>query len=277
MPLPMSLFRPRGGFFLVAGPCVLEDEDTNLAVAEEVERVGERFGVPVIFKASFDKANRSSVVSPRGPGLEAGLRLLDQVKSSTGLPVLTDIHLPDQADEVASVADVLQIPAFLCRQTDLVLAAAQTGRPLNLKKGQWMAPEDMANQVEKARSGGAVGVAVTERGTSFGYHNLVVDMRAFALIKASCDCPAVFDASHSVQLPAAGGSRSGGQPEHIHALAAAAVAAGADALFIEVHPEPERAASDAASMLRLDRLTDLVARVLAVKAAVESSREAAGV
>ncbi len=277
MVVPVSLFRPRSGFFLIAGPCVLEDEDTNLAVAHEVGRLGERFGIPVIFKASFDKANRSSIASPRGPGLEAGLRLLDQVKSTAGIPVLTDIHLPAQANEVASVADVLQIPAFLCRQTDLVLAAAETGRPLNLKKGQWMAPGDMANQVEKARGAGAVGVAVTERGTSFGYHNLVVDMRAFALIKESCECPAVFDASHSVQLPAAAGSRSGGQPQHISALAAAAVAAGADALFVEVHPEPARAASDAASMLRLDRLHDLLARVLAVKAAVDSNREAAGV
>ncbi len=277
MPVPVSLFQPRGGFFLIAGPCVLEDEATNLAVADEVARVGERFGIPVIFKASFDKANRSSIASPRGPGLEAGLRLLEQVRSRTGIAVITDVHLPGQANEAAAVADVLQIPAFLCRQTDLVLAAAQTGRPLNLKKGQWMAPEDMANQVEKARRGGAVGVAVTERGTAFGYHNLVVDMRAFAIIRETCRCPAVFDASHSVQLPAAAGNRSGGQPQHITALAAAAVAAGADALFVEVHPEPARAASDAASMLRLDMLQDLLARVLAVKAALDTNREAAGV
>ncbi len=277
MAVPVSLFQPGGGFFLVAGPCVLEDEGTNLAVAEEVARIGERFRVPVIFKASFDKANRSNIASPRGPGLEEGLRLLERVKSAVGIPVTTDIHVPDQAAAAAGVADVLQIPAFLCRQTDLILAAAATGRPLNLKKGQWMAPEDMANQVEKARQGGAVGIAVTERGTAFGYHNLVVDMRSFAIIRESCGCPAIFDVTHSVQLPGSAGRASGGQPRHIAALAAAGVAAGADALFLEVHPEPERARSDAASMLRLDRLSELTSRVLAVREAVSSSHEAAGV
>jgi 2-dehydro-3-deoxyphosphooctonate aldolase (KDO 8-P synthase) len=269
----VPLFRPGGGFFLIAGPCVLEDEATNLAVAEEVARVGQRFSVPAIFKASFDKANRSSLDSPRGPGLDRGLRLLEQVKAQTGLPVTTDIHLPDQAAPAAEVADVLQIPAFLCRQTDLVLAAARSGRPLNLKKGQWMAPEDMAHQVEKARSGGATGVAVTERGTAFGYHNLVVDMRSFARIKEACACPTVFDASHSVQLPGGAGRKSGGEPRHIFSLGAAATAAGADALFVEVHPEPARALSDAASMLRLDRLEALVATVMAVREAVSATRE----
>jgi 2-dehydro-3-deoxyphosphooctonate aldolase (KDO 8-P synthase) len=263
-----ALFQPRGGFFLIAGPCVLEDETTNLTVAEEVARVGQRFGVPAIFKASFDKANRSNVHSPRGPGLERGLRQLEQVKSNVGLPVTTDVHLPEQAAAVAEVVDVLQIPAFLCRQTDLVIAAAATRHPLNLKKGQWMAPQDMANQVEKARHAGAEAIAVTERGTAFGYHNLVVDMRSFTLMKEACRCPAVFDASHSVQLPAGGGSRSGGEPRHIKALAAAAVAAGADALFVEVHPEPAAASSDAASMLKLAELEDLVARVLAVRDAL---------
>jgi 2-dehydro-3-deoxyphosphooctonate aldolase (KDO 8-P synthase) len=263
-----ALFQPRGGFFLIAGPCVLEDESTNLAVAEEVARVGERFGVPAIFKASFDKANRSNVYSPRGPGLDDGLRQLAKVKSSVGLPVTTDVHLPEHAAPVAEVVDVLQIPAFLCRQTDLVLAAAAAGRPLNLKKGQWMAPQDMANQVEKARHAGAQAVAVTERGTAFGYHNLVVDMRSFALMKEACGCPAVFDASHSVQLPAGAGTKSGGEPRHIKALAAAAAAAGADAIFVEVHPDPASALSDAASMLRLDELEGLVARVLAVREAL---------
>jgi 2-dehydro-3-deoxyphosphooctonate aldolase (KDO 8-P synthase) len=273
----LSLFRPGGGFFLIAGPCVLEEESTNLAVAEEVARVGERFSLPVIFKASFDKANRSSIGSPRGPGLERGLRLLEQVKAEVGLPVTTDIHLPEQAGPAAEVADVLQIPAFLCRQTDLVVAAAESGRPLNLKKGQWMAPQDMANQVEKARSGGATGVAVTERGTVFGYHNLVVDMRSFALIKEACACPVVFDASHSVQLPGGAGMKSGGEPRHILSLAAAATAAGADALFVEVHPEPARALSDAASMLKLDRLHALVATVVAVREAVRPTGETADV
>lgn len=263
-----ALFQPRGGFFLIAGPCVLEDESTNLTVAEEVARVGERFAVPAIFKASFDKANRSDILSPRGPGLDEGLRQLAKVKSSVGLPVTTDLHLPEQAIPVAEVVDMLQIPAFLSRQTDLVVAAAAVGRPLNLKKGQWMAPQDMANQVEKARSAGAQAVAVTERGTAFGYHNLVVDMRSFALMKEACGCPAVFDASHSVQLPAGAGSKSGGEPRHIKALAAAAVAAGADAVFVEVHPEPAAALSDAASMLNLAELEDLVARVLAVREAL---------
>jgi 2-dehydro-3-deoxyphosphooctonate aldolase (KDO 8-P synthase) len=265
-----SLFRPQGGFFLIAGPCVLEDQSTNLAVAREVARIGERFAVPVIFKASFDKANRSSIDSPRGPGLDKGLRLLEQVKSETSLPLTTDIHEPGQADAVGAVVDVLQIPAFLCRQTDLVAAAAATGRPVNLKKGQWMAPQDMANQVDKARQSGAASVAVTERGTALGYHNLVVDMRSFSLIKESCGCPVIFDASHSVQLPGGAGVRSGGDPRHIPALAAAAMAAGADALFVEVHPQPGRALSDAASMLPLAELEGLVGRVLAVRDAVVS-------
>jgi len=263
-----ALFQPGGGFFLIAGPCVLEDDATNLTVAEEVARVGERFGVRAIFKASFDKANRSNVHSPRGPGLEQGLRQLETVKSRVGLPVTTDVHLPEQALPVAEVVDLLQIPAFLCRQTDLVVAAAAAGRPLNLKKGQWMAPQDMANQVEKARHAGAEAIAVTERGTAFGYHNLVVDMRSFALMKEACGCPTVFDASHSVQLPGGAGSKSGGEPRHIKALAGAAMAAGADALFVEVHPEPAIASSDAASMLKLTELRDLVARVLAVREAL---------
>jgi 2-dehydro-3-deoxyphosphooctonate aldolase (KDO 8-P synthase) len=261
------LFKPGGGFFLIAGPCVLEDERTNLLVAEEVARVGELFAAPVIFKASFDKANRSSLASARGPGLEAGLRLLERLKSEVGVMVTTDIHLPEQATPAAQVVDVLQIPAFLCRQTDLVVAAGRTGRPTNLKKGQWMAPQDMANQVQKARDGGAAGVAVTERGSAFGYHNLVVDMRSFSIIRETCGCPTIFDASHSVQLPGAAGDRSGGEPRFIKALAGAAIAAGADALFVEVHPDPSRALSDAASMLPLADLEGLVRRVLAVREA----------
>jgi 2-dehydro-3-deoxyphosphooctonate aldolase (KDO 8-P synthase) len=271
---PVPLFQPGGGFFLIAGPCVLEDESTNLTVAEEVARLGERFSIPVLFKASFDKANRSSLASPRGPGLEAGLRLLEQVKSEAGVSTTTDVHLPEQAQPAAEVVDVIQIPAFLCRQTDLAVAAGSTGRPVNLKKGQWMAPQDMANQVQKARDSGAAGVAVTERGTALGYHNLVVDMRSFSLIKDACGCPAVFDASHSVQLPGAAGNMSGGEPRHIQTLAGAAVAAGADALFVEVHPEPSRALSDAASMLRLDQLERLLGRVLAVREALEAAQEA---
>jgi 2-dehydro-3-deoxyphosphooctonate aldolase (KDO 8-P synthase) len=264
------LFRPNGPFFLIAGPCVLEGSELNLQVAREVARVGQSLGVQAIYKASFDKANRTSLRSHRGPGLTEGLALLREVREEVGLPLTTDIHVPGQADPAATVVDLLQIPAFLCRQTDLILAAAETGRAINLKKGQWMAAEDMAHQVEKAREGGAAAVAVTERGTAFGYHNLVVDMRSFAEIKGSCDCATIFDASHSVQRPGAGDARSDGEPEHIPALAGAATAAGADALFVEVHPEPRRAPSDAASMLRLDRLEPLVRRVLAVRETVRT-------
>ncbi len=274
---PAQLLQPGTPFFLIAGPCLLEDGGLNRRIAEEVARVAERHAIPAIFKASFDKANRSSLSSPRGPGLEEGLKRLEQVKLEIGLPVTTDIHVPEQARSVAEVVDIIQIPAFLCRQTDLVLAAADTGQPINLKKGQWMAPEEMALQVEKARQGGASAVAVTERGTAFGYRNLVVDMRTFALIKESCACPAIFDAGHSVQLPGAAGMVSGGEPRHIPALAAAAVAAGADALFVEVHPEPASAPSDGASMLPLDRLSDLVATALAVREAVAGQRETADV
>ncbi len=268
-----SLFQPGGPFFLIAGPCVLEDEATNLAAAEEIARVGADLAVPVVFKASFDKANRSSGTSPRGPGLQEGLRLLDQVKSQFDIPVTTDIHLPQQAEAASSIVDILQIPAFLCRQTDLILAAAATGRPVNLKKGQWMAPQEMSLQVDKARDGGAGAVAVTERGTCFGYHNLVVDMRSFAVIKKTCGCRAIFDATHAVQLPGGAGRQSGGEPQYITALAVAAVAAGADALFLEVHPDPTSALSDRSSMLRLDRLSDTVARALAVREALKIRRE----
>lgn len=273
IPEAERLFRPDGDFFLIAGPCVLEDEATVRAVAETIARLRADLGIATIFKASFDKANRSSLSSPRGPGLRDGLKRLAEVRARFDLPVLTDIHLPKQAAPAAEVVDVLQIPAFLCRQTDLVLAAAATGRPLNLKKGQWMAPQDMAQQVEKARAGGAGPLMVTERGTAFGYHNLVVDMRSFNVIKETCRCAAVFDASHSVQLPSGAGTTSGGEPRHIAALASAAMGAGADALFIEVHPEPARALSDATSMLRLDRLESVLRRALAVRAAVRAGGE----
>lgn len=259
------LFRPNPPFFLIAGPCVLEDDGLNLEVAEALARWSAALSLPVLFKASYDKANRTHVDAPRGPGLEEGLRRLERVKQASGLPCLTDVHETAQAGAAAEVVDVLQIPAFLCRQTDLVLAAAATGRPLNIKKGQWMAPQDMGAVVEKARRGGATGVAVTERGTAFGYHNLVVDMRSFSILREICGCPAIFDATHSVQLPAAAGTRSGGEPRFVAPLARAAVAAGADALFLEVHPDPERAPSDAASMFRLDRLGGLLEEVVALR------------
>ena len=262
-----ALFRPNPPFFLIAGPCVLEDDRLNLEVAEALARLSTSLSLPVVFKASYDKANRTSIDSARGPGLEEGLRRLERVRRTTGLPCLTDVHETAETRAAAEVVDVLQIPAFLCRQTDLVQSAAATGRPLNVKKGQWMAPEEMGAVVEKARRGGAVGIAVTERGTAFGYHNLVVDMRSFVILREACGCPAVFDATHSVQRPGGAGDKSGGDPRFVAPLAKAAVAAGADALFLEVHPDPERAPSDAASMLRLDRLPRLLEEVLAIREA----------
>ena len=262
-----TLFEPAGGFFLIAGPCVLEDDALNVRVGQELRAVQEEMGIPIIFKASFDKANRSSLSSQRGPGLEEGLRKLARVREETGLPLLTDVHESDQCATVGGVVDVLQIPAFLCRQTDLLLAAGATGRAVNVKKGQWMAPHEMANAVQKLRSAGARGVAVTERGTAFGYGNLVVDMRSFAEMREACQAPTVFDGTHSVQRPGAG-AVTGGDPRHIPALVRAATAAGADALFLEVHPEPSGAPSDATNMLRLDRLRPLLRDVLAVRAAL---------
>ncbi|MEZ4423985.1 MAG: 3-deoxy-8-phosphooctulonate synthase [Gemmatimonadota bacterium] len=254
-------------FFLIAGPCVLEDDALNLGVAEALVRIGDDLGLPIVFKASFDKANRSRLGAARGPGLDAGLQALARVREATGLPVLTDIHEADQAVPAAEVVQVLQIPAFLCRQTDLLLAAGATGRPVNVKKGQWMEPEEMAGAVDKVRDAGAADVAVTERGTFFGYGDLVVDMRAFARVRGAAGVPCIFDGTHSVQRPGRGGGRSGGDPEHIPALVQAAVAAGADGLFLETHPEPARAPSDATTMLPLDRLRPLLERVLEIRAA----------
>jgi len=257
-------------FTLLAGPCVLEDSGLNLRVAEHLARLAQRTGLPVIFKASFDKANRSRVDSARGPGLDRGLRHLEEVKRESGLPVLTDLHEASQAGPVAEVADVLQIPAFLCRQTDLVLAAGGTGRTVNIKKGQWMAPEEMAAVVEKARSAGATEVAVTERGTFLGYGDLVVDMRSFRRIRDSCGVPVVFDGTHSVQRPGLEAGSSGGNPEHIPDLVRAAVAAGCDHLFLETHPDPRSAPSDGANMLPLKGLDALVDEVLALRSALRS-------
>jgi len=254
-------------FTLVAGPCVLEDDDLNLEVARAVARAGVERGLPVVYKASFDKANRSRIASPRGPGLEEGLRRLARVREETGLPILTDIHAPEQAAGVAEVADVLQIPAFLCRQTDLLVAAGRTGRPVNVKKGQWMEPEEMAGAVEKAREGGAVEVAVTERGTFFGYGDLVVDMRSIPRMRAAGGTPVLFDGTHAVQRPGRGGGRSGGDPEFTPLLVRAATAAGCDGLYLEVHPEPGAAPSDGATMLPLERLPALLDEVLALRSA----------
>jgi 2-dehydro-3-deoxyphosphooctonate aldolase (KDO 8-P synthase) len=250
----------------VAGPCVIESADHALGLAEALGAIAARCGVPLVFKASYDKANRTSRRSFRGPGLDAGLAVLADVRARTGLPVLTDIHEPAQAAPAAEVADVLQIPAFLSRQTDLLVAAARTGRVVNLKKGQFLAPSDMRHAIEKVTAEGNHAVLVTERGVSFGYHNLVVDMRAFPMLRA-LGHPVVFDATHSLQLPGAGDGVTTGQAEYIEPLAAAAVAAGVDAVFMEVHEEPARAKSDAANALPLDRVEALIRRLTRIHAA----------
>lgn len=259
------LFGPGGGPFLIAGPCVLENDSLNLAVAESLSRLADSLRLTVIFKASFDKANRSRLGAARGPGLEDGLRALERVKSACGLPVLTDVHEAGQVAAAASIADALQVPAFLCRQTDLLVAAGCSGRPVNVKKGQWVTPEGMAGAVEKVRSGGAPAVAVTERGTFFGYGDLVVDMRSFSRLRAACRAPVVFDATHSVQQPGRGpDGTSGGLREHIPSLLFAAAAAGADGFFLETHPDPDHAPSDGPNMIPLNQVHDLVARALDV-------------
>lgn len=259
----MSSLFPRDRFFLIAGPCVLQDDALNLGVAEALLKIEERVPGGVIFKASFDKANRSNAGAARGPGLDDGVAALGRVRAATGLPVLTDVHLPEQCAVVARQVDVLQIPAFLCRQTDLLHAAGATGRPVNVKKGQWMHPEGMRGALDKVREAGGDEVAVTERGTFFGYGDLVVDMRAFPRLKSACDAPVIFDATHSVQRPGQGvGGSSGGAREFIPTLAMAAVAAGADGVFIETHPAPDTAPSDGPNMLPLAELPDLVDRMV---------------
>lgn len=271
---PDDLFRPGGPFFVVAGPCVLEDDDLNLAVGRHLAEVADRLGVPAVFKASYDKANRTSLDSPRGPGLGEGVDRLRRVRDATGLPVLTDVHGPRQAEEAAGTVDVLQVPAFLCRQTDLLVAVGGAGLPVNVKKGQWMAPEQIRHSVEKVRAGGESRISVTERGTAFGYGRWVVDMRSFELMREACGCPALFDATHSVQLPGGGGSESGGEPRFIPHLARGAVAAGAGGLYLEIHPDPSSAPSDGANMLRMDGLEPLLASLLRILEAREADREA---
>lgn len=249
--------------FLIAGPCVIESADLLARVAECLAELQQRLSIPVCFKASFDKANRARLAGARGPGLDQGLRALAEVRQQSGLPVLTDIHDAGQAAPVAEVVDALQIPAFLCRQTDLLLAAGRTGLPVNIKKGQWVDPEAMGGAVEKVRSGGSSDLAVTERGTFFGYGDLVVDMRNFARLRSAAGVPVIFDATHSVQQPGrGGGGTSGGDRSAIPALLGAAAAAGADGFFIETHPDPASAWSDAATQWPLAELPDLMARTL---------------
>ena len=248
-------------FFLIAGTCVIEGEASALAVASELKDIAGTLQIPFIYKSSFDKANRSSHDSPRGPGLEEGLRILERVKSELDLPVLTDVHEDTPLDEVAAVVDVLQTPAFLCRQTNFIQAVARTGRPVNIKKGQFLAPWDMANVVDKARATGNTQIMVCERGVSFGYNTLVSDMRGLAVMRAT-GCPVVFDATHSVQQPGGLGSKSGGQREHVPVLARAAVAAGISGLFMETHPDPENALSDGPNSWPLDKIKTLLATLV---------------
>jgi 2-dehydro-3-deoxyphosphooctonate aldolase (KDO 8-P synthase) len=253
------------GPFLIAGPCVLEDDRLNITVGEHLAALAARRGITVTYKASFDKANRARMGAARGPGIEHGLEALARVRAATGLLVLTDVHDASQPALAAGIADVLQIPAFLCRQTDLLVAAGRTGKPVNVKKGQWMTPEAMGGALEKVRGGGSTDLAVTERGTFFGYGDLVVDMRSFARLAAACAAPVVFDATHSVQQPGRGeDGSSGGQREWIPPLLFAAAAAGADGFFIETHPDPDHAPSDGPNMVPLGQLDDLVARTLDV-------------
>jgi len=268
-----SHFR-RDALFLIAGPCVLEDDALNLRVGEHLAKLAERVPGGIVYKASFDKANRSNAGAHRGPGIHEGLAALDRVRAATGLPILTDVHLPDQCAAAGDVADVLQIPAFLCRQTDLLLAAGATGRAVNVKKGQWMHPEGMRGAVEKVKRGcrdakldharaSSHEIAVTERGTFFGYGDLVVDMRGFRRMRDACDVPVIFDATHSVQRPGQGADgTSGGAREFIPPLTFAAIAAGADGLFMETHPDPDNAPSDGPNMIPLDALDNLVARAV---------------
>ncbi len=243
--------------FLIAGTCVIEGEQATLDVASRMKEITAALGIPYIYKSSFDKANRSSHDSPRGPGMEQGLRILERVKTELDLAVLTDVHEDTPLDEVASVVDVLQTPAFLCRQTNFIQAVARTGKPVNIKKGQFLAPGDMNNVVQKARATGNEQIMVCERGVSFGYNTLVSDMRGLAIMRAT-HCPVVFDATHSVQQPGGLGNKSGGQREHVPVLARAAVAAGISGLFMETHPDPANALSDGPNSWPLERMQELL-------------------
>jgi 2-dehydro-3-deoxyphosphooctonate aldolase (KDO 8-P synthase) len=250
----------RSGPFILAGPCAIESREIALETAEFLAGVADRLGLPLVYKSSFDKANRTSVTSFRGPGMDEGLKILAEVKATTGLPVVTDIHHPEQAASVAEVADVIQIPAFLCRQTDLLVAAAATGRVVNIKKGQFLAPWDMKNVVDKVRASGNDRIWLTERGSTYGYNNLVVDMRSIPQMRAF-GVPVVMDATHSVQLPGGLGGASGGQREYVPVLASAAVAAGADGVFMEVHPDPDKALCDGPNSLPLSQVESLLVRL----------------
>lgn len=262
---------PGQPLLLFAGPCVLESEDLARQIAGTVQEIAGRLGINYIFKASFDKANRTSLDSFRGPGLEKGLEILARVREDLGVGIVSDIHEPLQAAQAAGVLDVLQIPAFLCRQTELLVAAAKTGKTVNLKKGQFVSPWDMEHAVNKLRNAGCSSILLTERGASFGYNNLVVDMRSLPVMR-SFGTPVVYDATHSVQLPGGAGGSSGGQREFIPTLSRAAMAAGIDGLFMEVHPDPDHALCDGPNSWPLDKLEDLLVQLLAVRAAVSEEK-----
>jgi len=257
---------PSERLFVIAGPCVVEDDALNIGIAKELQRLSSRVPGGIIYKASFDKANRSNRDAARGPGVSEGLAALERVKDATGMSVITDVHLPEQCADASRVADALQIPAFLCRQTDLLHAAGATGRAVNIKKGQWLHPEGMRGAVDKVRGAGNKSeIAVTERGTFFGYGDLVVDMRGFSRMTTATGCPTIFDATHSVQRPGQGeGGASGGAREFIPPLALAAIAAGANGIFLETHPDPDNAPSDGPNMLPLSELESLIDRLVAV-------------
>ncbi len=255
--------------FLIAGPCVIESEALVMTTAERLKAITSRLAMPLVFKASFDKANRSSMGSFRGLGVERGLRILERVRQDLEVPVLTDVHEDSPLDEIAAVVDVLQTPALLCRQTDFIVAVARQGKPVNLKKGQFLAPSEMQSVVDKARSTGNEALLVCERGVSFGYHNLVVDMRALAILRAT-RCPVVFDATHAVQLPGAQGDASGGECKHVPVLARAAVAAGVAGLFLETHPNPEAALCDGPNAWPLNRVPALLEQLQAIDALVKA-------
>ncbi len=253
--------------FFISGPCVIENRDITFEIASRLKQITSQLKIPFVFKASFDKANRSSISSFRGPGFEKGLEILQQIKSSLNLKIISDIHSPEQAQEAADVLDVIQIPAFLCRQTDLICAAAKTGKPLNIKKGQFLSPFECSNIIEKAKSCGCTDISITERGTSFGYNNLIVDFRSIQIIK-EMGVSVIFDATHSVQFPGGAGISSSGESRFAPYLAKAAVAAGADGLFIETHPDPAKALCDGPNSIPLDNIESLLATLIRIKEAL---------
>jgi len=264
-------------FLVIAGPCVIESESLVLNVANKLAEISNKLNCNFVFKASFDKANRTALSSFRGLGLETGLKILQKVKSQTGLPVLTDVHDREHLDEIADVVDVLQTPAFLCRQTDFIQAVSKYQKPVNIKKGQFLAPQDMKYVVEKAKSTGNQNIFVCERGTCFGYHNLVVDMRSLEILKHATNCPVIFDATHSVQLPGGGEGKSSGQREFVPVLARAAVAVGISGVFLETHPNPDQALSDGPNSWPLDKLETLLRQLLDINDVIQSKTQSSDI